>query len=107
MTNFVTFRHISNGALADYPADYIDHPVFGYDLELYVPEEYEEDKVIIAGHELPTEQRTQVYATTRYDDMHVDELKEELKSAGLSTSGNKAELIERLSADNTETNEVI
>lgn len=60
MENFVLFRHKSNGVIASYPEHYAEHPVFGYDLERYNPdeEEYEEDKVVIDNHELPVEQRS-------------------------------------------------
>lgn len=45
MSQFVPMRHKHSGVVADYPLDFLDHPVFGPDLELYFPDEYEEDKV--------------------------------------------------------------
>lgn len=56
---FTLFRHISNGVVASYPAHYADHPVFGFDLEPYDPDdvEYEELKVVVEDHALPVEQR--------------------------------------------------
>lgn len=66
---FKLFRHKSTGVIASYPEHYIEHPVFGDDLEEYVPEEYEEDKVVIEdNHELPVDQRTQIIATLLEDD---------------------------------------
>jgi len=65
MQNFVTFRHKSNGVVADYPAHYADHPVFGFDLEVYYAEEYEEDKVVSDSHVLPVEQRVTKVATPK------------------------------------------
>lgn len=62
MTNFVLLRHKSNGVVASYPEHYLNHPVFGPDLELYVPEDFEEDKVDLEDHALPVEQRSQVVA---------------------------------------------
>lgn len=56
----MTFRHKSNGVIADYPEHFAKHPVFGPDLEVYTPEiagEYEEDKVVLDSHEVPVEQR--------------------------------------------------
>src|SRR5690606_9455568 len=47
MSNFVTFRHVSNGQVRDYPEHYENHPVLGADLERYDAAEYEEDKVVI------------------------------------------------------------
>lgn len=56
---FKLFRHISNGVVASYPAHYDEHPVFGFDLEPYDPDnvEYEELKVVVEDHALPVEQR--------------------------------------------------
>lgn len=63
MTDFVLLRHKSNGVVKSYPAHYLNHPVFGPDLELYVEDEFEEDKVVSDNHELPVEQRGTVVAT--------------------------------------------
>lgn len=70
MSNFVQFRHKSNGVIASYPEDYATHPVFGYDLERYYPEneEFEEDKVVTSGHELPVDQRATKTATKKDED---------------------------------------
>lgn len=65
MTNFILFRHKSNGNVASYPEHYKDHPVFGPDLEVYVEGEYEEDKVVQETHELPVEQRATKVATAK------------------------------------------
>jgi hypothetical protein len=67
MSDFKLFRQKSNGAIVSYPAHYIDHPVFGYDLEPYDPadDEYEEDKVIDDNHNLPVEQRGFLVATDK------------------------------------------
>lgn len=56
---FILFRHISNGAVRAYPKHYDDHPVFGFDLEPYDPDnvEYEELKVVVEDHALPVDQR--------------------------------------------------
>jgi hypothetical protein len=100
MTEFIAFRHKSTGVVAYYPEHYIDHPVFGYDLEVYKPEEYEEDKVVVEGHDLPVDQRAVVVAVPLAD-MTKDELVSIADEHGLETKGTKAELIERLAADNT------
>lgn len=66
---FQLFRHKSTGVVASYPEHYIDHPVFGDDLEVYYPEEYEEEKVVIEdNHELPVAQRAQVVAKDKDKD---------------------------------------
>lgn len=95
---FKLFRHKSSGVVASYPEHYIDHPVFGPDLEPYElgDEEYEEDKVVVNGtHELPPEQRTQIIAVP-VDELKVDELKGLLKEKELPVSGNRDELIARI-----------
>lgn len=101
MENFIEYRHISNGVVKSYPAHYINHPVFGSDLEVYNPEEYEEDKVVVETHELPVDQRGQVVANP-LDEMSKDELVEAAERHGLDSKGTKADLIERLSTDNKE-----
>ncbi len=98
---FVTFRHTETGVLTQLPEDYADHPVFGQYLELYVPEEYEEDKVAVENHELPVEQRGVVVATP-LDELSKDELVSAAEKHGLDTKGTKADLIERLADDNKE-----
>ena len=102
--SFVAFRHKSNGVVAHYPEHFAGDPVLGADLELYEPEEveYEEEKVVIEGHELPVEQRARIIATPLADKT-VDELKDIAKEHGLPVSGNKAELIERIADDVKET----
>jgi hypothetical protein len=73
---FVTFRHISNGVIADYPEHYENHPVFGNDLERYEPsDEYEEEKVVSETHELPVEQRV-TFVATPVDEDNNDETEE-------------------------------
>lgn len=69
MSNFVTFRHKSNGVIADYPEHYENHPVFGDDLERYTPgdDEYEEDKTVVDSHEVPAEKRAIKTATPKKD----------------------------------------
>jgi hypothetical protein len=97
---FVLFRHKSTGVVASYPEHYATHPVFGPDLELFDNTgEYEEDKVVVGGHETPVEMRAQVVAV-KLEDLNVTELKDILNERGLSTSGNKQELIDRIVADN-------
>lgn len=61
---FETFRSKSTGVVTRYPAHYADHPVYGDDLELFDPstEEYEEDKVVVQGKDVPVEQRAQIVA---------------------------------------------
>ena len=68
MTKMVTFRHKSNGVIADYPEHYAKHPVFGFDLERYTPgdDDYEEDKVV-QSNEIPVEQRAIKTATPKED----------------------------------------
>lgn len=101
---FKLFRHKSTGIVASYPEHYIDHPSFGDDLEEYNPEEFEEDKVVIeANHELPVDQRTQVVAVP-LDELLKDELIEAAEKRGLDTTGTKAELTERIAADNKDKN---
>lgn len=102
MNDFILFRHISNGVVASYPAHYADHPVFGSDLEIYVPEEYEEDKVVVDAHELPVDQRGIIVATP-LDELSKDELVAAAEKHGIDAKGTKAELIERL-ADNSKEN---
>jgi hypothetical protein len=98
------FRHISNGVVAWYPEHYIDHPTIGPDLEVYNPEEYEEDKVVFEdSHELPVDQRVQIVAVP-LDEYKKDELVKIAEDHGLDSTGTKAELIERIAADNKETN---
>lgn len=101
MSDFIEFRHKSNGQVRSYPAHYADHPVFGYDLEVYVPEEYEEDKVAVEAHELPVDQRAVVVAQP-LDEMKKDELVAAAEKHGLDASGTKADLIERLADNNKE-----
>lgn len=101
MSDFILFRHISSGIVTSYPAHYIDHPVFGYDLEVYVPEEYEEDKVVVDAHELPVDQRGIIVATP-LDELSKDELVEAAEKHGLDSKGTKAELIERIAESNKE-----
>ena len=98
---FVTFRHKETGVLTELPDHYIDHPVFGEYLELYVPEEYEEDKVVVEDHALPVEQRG-VGVATPLDELSKDELVAAAEKHGLDTRGTKADLIERLADDNKE-----
>lgn len=78
MSDFVTFRQKSNGAIVTYPAHYEHHPVFGDDLERYEPsDEYEEDKTVVASHELPVEQRARVTAKPKStDDGQAEDKKE-------------------------------
>lgn len=101
MSEFIAFRHISNGVVAYYPAHFVDHPVFGPDLEVYVPEEYEEDKVVVEDHELPVDQRGIIVATP-LDQLSKDELVLAAEKHGLDSKGTKAELIERLAESNKE-----
>jgi hypothetical protein len=101
---FKLFRHKSTGVVASYPEHYDEHPVFGYDLEEYNPEEFEEDKVVIeTNHELPVDQRAVVVATP-LDELKKDELVEAAEKRGLDTTGTKAELTERIAADNKDKN---
>ena len=106
MTDFKQFRQKSNGAIVWYPEHYIDHPVFGDDLEPFYgdEDEYEVDKVVVAGHEVPVDQRGISYAIA-YEDMTVEELRDTLRGRDLAVSGNKEELIARLTADNSDKNE--
>lgn len=69
MTEFVEFRWKDSGIVQSLPAHYETHPVFGAALERYLPEEdeYEEDKVVVAGHEAPVEQRAVTVATKKTD----------------------------------------
>lgn len=98
MSEFILFRHKSNGVVRSYPADYIDHPVFGYDLEVFDPTEFEVDKVDIEDHNIPVDQRGQLVAIP-LDDLNKEELVQLASDSGLDAKGTKAELIERL-ADN-------
>lgn len=79
MSDFVTFRQKSNGAIVSYPAHYEHHPVFGDDLERYEPsDEFEEDKVVVdTSHELPVEQRARVTAKPKSQDSGEAEDKKE------------------------------
>lgn len=101
MTDFIAFRHKSNGVVAYYPEHYIDHPTFGPDLEVYNPEEYEVDKVVVENHELPVDQRISFVAVPLAE-MSKDELVEAAESHGLDSKGTKAELIERIAESNKE-----
>lgn len=104
MNEFIQFRHKSTGVVAHYPAHYAEHPVFGDDLEIYVPEEYEEDKTVIeTNHELPVDQRVQIVAVPLAD-LTKPELVALAEEHGLDTKGTKDELIERLATDNTKDN---
>ena len=42
-----TAIHLSSGIIRDYPLNIIEHPILGKDLELYVEDEFEEDKTVI------------------------------------------------------------
>jgi len=98
MSEFIQFRHISNGVVKSYPAHYADHPVFGYDLEIFDPTEFEVDKVDLEDHTIPVDQRGQFVATP-LDELLKDELVDLADRSGLDSSGTKAELISRI-ADN-------
>jgi hypothetical protein len=98
-TEFIEVRSKSTGIVSWQPEHYLDHPVFGYDLERYDPEGYEEDKVVIEGHELPADQRSYVVAKP-LEEYTVPELKEILKERGLDQGGNKDDLIARINDDN-------
>lgn len=65
MSEFSVFRWKSTGVIDTLPTDYINHPVFGGDLEFYDPEGYEEDKVVSENHNIPVEQRATVTATPK------------------------------------------
>ncbi len=67
---FILFRHISNGAVRAYPRHYDTHPVFGFDLEPYDPEdtEYEELKVVVEDHTLPVDQRGNIISVPVEDE---------------------------------------
>jgi hypothetical protein len=69
MSEFRLFRQKSNGAVVTYPSHYIDHPVFGSDLEPYDPadDEYEEDKVVVDDHIIPVDQRGTIVASNKKD----------------------------------------
>lgn len=69
MTEFADFRWKETGIVQSLPAHYETHPVFGAALERYTPgdDEYEEDKVVVAGHEAPVEQRAVKVATPKDD----------------------------------------
>lgn len=97
MTEFVQFRHKSNGVVATYPEHYENHPVFGDDLERYTlgDPSFEEDKVDLEDHNIPVDQRGQVVAVP-LDELKVEDLREALRELGEPTSGNKDELIQRL-----------
>jgi len=98
MSEFIQFIHKSNGVVATYPAHYADHPVFGFDLEVFDPSEYEVDKVDLEDHNIPVDQRGQLVAVP-LDELLKEELIDLAEREGLDTSGTKAELIERI-ADN-------
>lgn len=60
--NFIQMRSKSTGVISMYPEHYLDHPVFGDDLELFDPaaeasDDVEVDKAVADTHELPVEQR--------------------------------------------------
>jgi hypothetical protein len=100
---FVPMRSKTTGVVTNYPRHYLQHPVFGDDLELYTPGEYEEDKVVIEDHELPADQRVQIVAKP-LDEFTVAELKGIAAEQDLATNGSKSDLIERIS-DNATNNE--
>jgi len=70
MTEFAEFRWKETGIVQSLPAHYETHPVFGPALELYKPDEdeYEVDKVVVAGHETPVEQRAVKVANKKTTD---------------------------------------
>ena len=63
---FVMTKSKSTGKIVMYPEHYLNHPVFGNDLELYDAElesqAVEVDKVVDENHELPVEQRATLVA---------------------------------------------
>lgn len=101
-----TFRWIESGVVADYPDHYATHPVFGNLLERYElgDDEYEEDKVVFDNHAVLVEQRSHTVAKS-LEQMTVVELQSVLEERGLTTSGNKSELVERIVADNVKNDE--
>lgn len=104
MNEFKAFRHISTGVIEHYPAHFANHPVFGPDLEEYLPGEYEVDKVALEDHELPVDQRG-VMVAVPLDEMSKDELVAAAESHGLDSKGTKADLIARLSDHNNKEEE--
>lgn len=98
---FVLMRSKTTGVVSSYPRHYLSHPVFGDDLELYtteVAEEYEEDKVVVEGHDLPVDQRITIVAKPLDEFTHA-ELKDIAAQQELPTNGSKSDLIARISAD--------
>lgn len=61
MADFKQFLNTDTGEVVTYPAHFGDHPVFGQNL-VPVDEEIETDKVVVAGHELPVDQRVSYFA---------------------------------------------
>lgn len=100
MSNFVTFRHKSNGQVRDYPEHYENHPTLGADLERYTlgDSEYEEDKVVVEGHELPVDQRGIIIAK-ELEELTKPELSALAEKRGLPVTGTKTDLIDRISED--------
>ena len=68
MSDFKQFRVVDTGELVTYPAHYENHPVFGLNIEPYDEEEYEVDKVVVQGHELPVEQRVSLFVVENADE---------------------------------------
>lgn len=67
MSDFKQFRVKDTGEIVTYPAHFANHPVFGLNIELY-DDETEVDKVVVAGHELPVEQRVSLFAVDDEED---------------------------------------
>ena len=63
MSKFRQFRVTDTGEIVTYPEHFANHPVFGLNIEPYDgDDEYEVDKVVVQGHELPVEQRVSLFA---------------------------------------------
>lgn len=56
------FRFKDSGKVVNLPDHYANHPVIGKRIEVYSPDDFEEDKVVVAGHELPVDQRAVIMA---------------------------------------------
>lgn len=100
---FTLMRSKTTGVVSSYPYHYLNHPVFGDDLELYTEEiqdEYEEDKVVSENHELPVDQRVTIVAKP-LDEFTVSELKGIAAEQSLPTNGSKSDLIDRISENST------
>ena len=94
-----SFRNRETGeeyeALTEVPESYFDQPIQTFQSVIETPHNLEEITAVAEEPPKVEEIKTELIGVN-YSKLSVSELKSELKAAGLPSSGNKAELIQRL-----------